>query len=109
MVGQWQIVEGVLAQALVVDLHVVVDSLLVTKMEVVFLMIRRDHVMAGVVLFLLFLFIFGSVLALTSHVGVATNLLERFVTTGRHASVCFFEGGQCLLFGAFGSRDQILD
>ena len=51
-------------------------------MEVVLLMVRRDHVMACEVFFLLLFFVVGTVLTLASHVRVASDLLERFVATG---------------------------
>ena len=82
VVGEWNVVERILAQALVEDLHVVVDGLLVAQMEVVLLMVGRDHVMAGVVLFLLLFFIVSSMLALPTHIRASSDLLKRFIATG---------------------------
>ena len=45
-------------------------------------MVRRDHVMASVVLFLLLFFVVGAVLTLATHVGVASDLLECLVAAG---------------------------
>ena len=42
----------------IIDSHVVPNSLFIAQMEVVILMVRRDHVMAGMILFLCILFIF---------------------------------------------------
>lgn len=79
MVGQRELVEGARTDALVVNLHIVVDSLLVAQVEVVLLMIRRDHVMARLILLFL-LFFFFNVLSLTAHVRARTNFLKRFAS-----------------------------
>ena len=68
VVSERNVIEGILAQALVEDLHVVVDRLLVAEMEIVLLMVGRDHVMAGEVLFLLFFFIISSMLSLSTYI-----------------------------------------
>ena len=57
MEGERQPVERVESKGLVVDFHVVIDGLLVTKMEIVLLVVGRDHVVARVILLLLFFFI----------------------------------------------------
>ena len=79
--GQRYPIKRILPHGLVIDLHVVVNSLFVAQMEVVLLMVRRDHVMTRVVLFLLLFFVVGTVLTLASHVRVASDLLECFVAT----------------------------
>lgn len=54
---QRQVVEGILASGFIVNLHVVVNGLLVGQMEVAFLVIGRRHVVTRDVLFLLLLLI----------------------------------------------------
>lgn len=44
VVRQWQVVEGVNTQGFIVDLHVIVNSLLIGEMEVVLSMIRCNHI-----------------------------------------------------------------
>lgn len=53
--GQRQVVEGVLAQSLVVALHIVVNRLLVAQMEIVLLVVACDHMVRRHVLNLSFL------------------------------------------------------
>jgi len=55
MKGKRHVIEWIQVERFIVDSHVIPDSLLVAQMEVVVLMVRGDHVMAGVVLFLLIL------------------------------------------------------
>ena len=57
MVGQRNRVKRVLPNRFVENLHVIVDGLLVTQVEVDFLVVRRDHVMARGILLLLFFFL----------------------------------------------------
>ena len=51
------VVKWIQAKRFIIDLHIVPNSLLVAQMEVIFLVICRDHMMASMVLFLLVLFI----------------------------------------------------
>ena len=102
-------VERILSHGLVIDLHVVVDGLFVAQMEVVLLMVRRDHVVTRVVLFLLLLLIV-IVLAFTI-VGVrsSSDLLQGLVAGGGYARVGLLKGGQSLLLGPLRRCDQIFD
>jgi len=50
MERQWQIIKRILAQGFVIALHIVVNCLLVGQMEVVFLMVARNHMVRGYVL-----------------------------------------------------------
>ena len=75
---------------LIEDFHVVVDGLLVAQMEVVLLMVARDHVMTGRILFLLLLLVIV-VFALATDVGATSALLQAFVTAGGNASICLFK------------------
>ena len=102
-------VEWILSERFVVDLHVVVDGLFVAQMEVVLLMVRRDHVVAGVVLFLLLLLVIVVFAFAIVSVGSGSDLLQDFVTAGGYARVGLFEGGEGLLLGALGCGDQIFN
>ena len=59
-------VKWILTQRFIVDLHIVVDGLLVAEVEVVLLMIGGDHVVTGVILLLLLLFVVVVMLAFAS-------------------------------------------
>lgn len=56
MVSQWQVIESVLLSGFVIDLHVVVDSFLVRKVEVAILMICRPQRVRSDVLFFRLIF-----------------------------------------------------
>ena len=90
VIRQWKLVERILALAFIKDFHVVVDGLLVAEMEVVLLMVARDHVMTGRILFLLLLLLIV-VFALATDVGATSALLQAFVTAGGNASICLFQ------------------
>ena len=102
-------IEWVLSLSLVEDLHVVVDGLFVAQMEVVLLMVRRDHVVTGVVLFLLLLLIV--IVFAFAIVGVrsSSDLLQGLVAGRGYARVSLFEGGESLLLRPLGRCDQIFD
>jgi len=87
VVGQRDRVKGVLADRLVVYLHVVVDGFFVAKVEVVFLVVRRYHVVRSWILFLLLLLVVA--LSLASDVLANADLLESFAAARRYARVCF--------------------
>lgn len=96
VVGEWERVERVLPHRLVIDLHIVVDGLFVTQVEVVFLMVRCDHVMAGLVLLLLLLFII-IVFAFDAASVLCSDLLQGLVATRGNARVRLLKGRQSLL------------
>ena len=102
-------VERILSHGLVIDLHVVVDGLFVAQMEVVLLMVRRDHVVTRVVLFLLlFLIVIVFAFAIVC-VRSSSDLLQGLVAGRGYARVGLFEGGQSLLLGPLRRCDQIFD
>ena len=107
--GQRYPIKRILPHGLVIDLHVVVDGLFVAQMEVVLLMVRRDHVMARVVLFLLLLLIV--IVFAFAIVGVrsSSDLLQGLVAGRGYARVGLFEGGKSLLLGPLRRCDQIFD
>lgn len=53
MKGKRHVIKWIQAERFIIDFHVVPNSLLVAQMEIVLLMVRRDHMVAGMVLFLL--------------------------------------------------------
>ena len=78
-------------------------------MEIVLLMIRRDHVVAGLVLLLLLFFFLVMLSFDSSSIGSDSDLLKGLVATRGNARVCFLKRRQSLLLGPLGRRDQILD
>lgn len=74
MIRQRQVVEGILARGFIVDLHVVVDGLLIGQMEVAFLVIGGCHVVARNVLLLLLLLVI--VLLAFSSIRAGPNLVQ---------------------------------
>ena len=78
-------------------------------MEVVLLMVRRDHVVTRVVLFLLLLLIV--IVFAFAIVGVrsSSDLLQGLVAGGGYARVGLLKGGQSLLLGPLRRCDQIFD
>lgn len=107
VVREWQRVVGVLSAGLQVDLHVVVDGLLVAQMEVVLLVVRRDHVVTSVVLLLLFLFIV--IFLAFASVRIYSNFLKCLVSTRGDRCVRLFQSRQGRVFRPFRCRDQVLN
>ena len=85
MEGQWHVIKWIQAKGFIIDLHVIPNSLLVAQMEVVFLMVCRDHVMASMVLLLLLFFILVTFL---SNFGIVTSGL---LPTRRDACIGLLE------------------
>ena len=80
MESQRKLIERIDAAGLIVDLHIVVDGLLVAQVEVVFLMVRRDAVVTRqILLFLLLLVILVVLVVPFASIRVQPDLLQGLV------------------------------